>query len=267
LTLKALAITALGSSTLTIAASGDSLQAKATTTLQVIAPPAVHLALSSTSLAMQSTATLSFVATITPQGAVTPEANLAGVAFQVAGLPAGVTAAWSAPALTAAGTIQSTLKLTGSKTAGNSTGKLSVMGSVKDAATGTVYSEVQQATLTVTVAHTLSVAIAAPAVSTSKGKSVSNAVTVATGGTFQGAVTLSISGLPASVTAKWSQNPLTPNASTGQGTASITFTAASTAPPLTVNAVVTAIGGGVTTTKTVTVQVLASSATVGGRLP
>jgi hypothetical protein len=261
LTLKALAITALGSSTLTIAASGDSLQAKATTTLQVIAPPAVHLALSSTSLAMQSTATLSFVATITPQGAVTPEANLAGVAFQVAGLPAGVTAAWSAPALTAAGTIQSTLKLTGSKTAGNSTGKLSVMGSVKDAATGTVYSEVQQATLTVTVAHTLSVAIAAPAVSTSKGKSVSNAVTVATGGTFQGAVTLS------SVTAKWSQNPLTPNASTGQGTASITFTAASTAPPLTVNAVVTAIGGGVTTTKTVTVQVLASSATVGGRLP
>ena len=92
-------------------------------------------------------------------------------------------------------------------------------------------------------------------VSVAQGGSGSSTISTAAAGGFNSAISLSVAGLPAGVTAT-----LTPGSITapGNGSSTLAFTASSTAATGTFNATVTAAGGGITHTATVALTIAAA---------
>jgi len=86
-----------------------------------------------------------------------------------------------------------------------------------------------------------------------QGKSGQQVLTLDGNATYAGAATLSVSGLPAGVTAVWSANPVTLSAEAG--TTTLTLAAALTAKVGASTITVTAKGDGVTATRQLTMQV------------
>jgi PKD repeat protein len=78
-------------------------------------------------------------------------------------------------------------------------------------------------------------------------------ISVTGNGTYAGAVSLSVSGLPSGVTAAWSINPVTLSGENGSST--LKLTASSAAKVGTATITVTASGDGLTASKQITVQV------------
>jgi len=107
---------------------------------------------------------------------------------------------------------------------------------------------------------TLALTAGASAVSLTQGAAGTVSFSVATGGTFAGNVSLSIAGLPAGVTARWSANPV---AGGGQETVTLTLSAAASATAGTAKVGVTAAGDGLTASQTVTVEVEARQSCFG----
>jgi pseudomonalisin len=260
LTLTASTTAKAGSTTLTLTATGGGLTSSKTITLQVVAVPTLTVTPVSNSLSLA------------PKGAVTDVINLARnslfsgtITLAVSGLPTGVTATWNNNPISLGGLIgASTLTLTASATA--AAGKSTI--TLK--ATGGGLTVTQNLSLTVTAPATLTVTPAVnrmtvynPAQAASASQTTARQVITFTGGgPFKGSVSLSASGLPASLTASWSCNSVTMNSS-NVGTSTLTVTAgatgsgtvASTVAPGTYTLTVTAAGGGLTATKTIQVQV------------
>ncbi|HSM88047.1 MAG TPA: Ig-like domain-containing protein, partial [Candidatus Limnocylindrales bacterium] len=96
------------------------------------------------------------------------------------------------------------------------------------------------------------------ALSVAQGSSGSSTISTAAAGGFNSAISLSVSGLPAGVTAS-----LTPTsiAAPGNGNSTLNFTASSTASTGTFNVTVTASGGGITHTATIALSVTAAAGT------
>ena len=255
LTLKAASTAALSSAVVTVTASGDGLLAKAQSAVQIVKLPAITLSLSPATISMVSTATQKVVLTVTPAGGAKPAAGASASTFLLSGLPTGVTGSWGTPSLTSAGTLQVSLTLTGSSTAITSTSKPTIVAQVHDSATGVQYTTSTLIALTVTKPNSLIASAAAATLTLGRSKSVTDAVTISTANTFHTAVTLAISGLSTGVTASWSANPVTPNTSSGQASATLTLKASSTASLATQTVTITAMGGGVTATKSISVQV------------
>jgi uncharacterized membrane protein len=285
LTLTATLTAKIASTSVTLTAVGDGLTASKTMVVQVTQAPGITLAVAPASLSMQSLATANATVTATPVGGLTIQGGTKGNRNQamgnwigvrggpllpkggstigssttgtsigvVSGLPAGFTAAWSAPTMTSAGAVVWTLSLTGSSKAlaGSSTLNLSaqVIGT-----TGTAYTASAALPMLVTLTPpTLTLTVASNSLVLTQGKTTSEAVALAGNGSYAGAVTLSVSGLPPGVTAAWSSNPVTVSAA---GWASIlTLTAASTAKVGSATITVTANGDGLTATKQVTLQI------------
>jgi pseudomonalisin len=255
LTLKSTTAAAVATTALKITATGDGVTGQASESLQVTPAPAITVALSPATINMKSTASQAITLTVNPIGGVKPDASSTGSSFQVTGLPAGFTAAWGTPALTVAGAMQVTLTLTGSSTAITSTCKPTVTAQVHDSTTGILYTATAQAALAVTRPNALAISATEAALSIGKGKTATNTITISTSGTFTTAVSLSISGLPAGVSATWSANPLTPSGSAGQASATLTLKSATTAPLASATVVITASGDGISVTKSMTMQV------------
>ncbi len=102
---------------------------------------------------------------------------------------------------------------------------------------------------------TLTLTATAQSVTVSQGGSAALVFTAATGGSFAGAVSFLISGLPAGVTAAWSANPLTPTASTSTNRVTLTLTATQGSSIGYFPLVVSAAGDGLTSGQSVTVLV------------
>ena len=148
LTLKAATTATVATTSLTITASGDSVSGKNTVSLSVTAAPAVNVSLSASTMSITSTGSGLLTVTINPVGGVSLTSSASTAKFSITGLPTGVTAAWSKPVLTTAGTLQSTLTLTGSSnTVASSTIPLISVSAIASSAT---YSATKQAPLTVT---------------------------------------------------------------------------------------------------------------------
>jgi len=111
--------------------------------------------------------------------------------------------------------------------------------------------------LTVTVPPSLTVTAASSTASVAPGASAAVNLTAATGGSFSGNITWSVSGLPSGVSAAWSANPLMP--ALGSNPETLKLTAASTAKVQSAALTVTATGDGLTATSKVTVQVIQSA--------
>jgi hypothetical protein len=264
LTLSATTAAPIGSFTFTVTASGDGLTVSQLCTGQILQAPGVNLGVSTPSLSMVATGTGTVTVTATPQGSVTIPAGASGAsAAVVSGLPAGVTASWSQPVLSG-NVVSWTLTLKGSSTAaaGSSTVSLSVQ--VTDANTGLTYSDTEPLALTLTQsAPTLTFSPALSTLTVVQGSSASDVFTFTGGGSYQGAVTLAISGLPTGVTASWSANPV--NLTSNSGTSTLTFAATTAAKANTpFSFTVTATGDGLTVSQSYTGQVaLASGVRMG----
>jgi len=100
---------------------------------------------------------------------------------------------------------------------------------------------------------TLNVSAASSAVALVRGGSATIAVNVATGGSFRGNITLSLTGLATGVSARWSESAVEPQR--GTGAATLTLTASPAAQTLSFPLIITAQGDGLTATGQVTVQV------------
>jgi subtilase family serine protease len=102
---------------------------------------------------------------------------------------------------------------------------------------------------------TLALTAAAQSVAVSQGGSAVLAFTAATAGSFAGAVSFSVSGLPAGVAAAWSANPVAASASAGTDHVTLTLTAVQGSAIGYFPLVVSAAGDGLTSEQTVTLLV------------
>jgi len=259
LTLTAASTAVVANSTISIYASGDGLSTNKPVVVEVQQAPGITLASSVSGLSMQSLATTTATVTASPLGGVVAPAGAVGSSINVvSGLPKGVTASWSAPTVTSAGTVQWTLSLTGSPTATAVNATLAVTASVK-AKTGTSYTASKSLALTVTLSPpTLTGNLGAASLLLSQGSTATDVLTLTGNGTYSGPATLSVSGLPSGVTASWSKNPVTLAAGTGTSTLTLTATAAAAVGSKALT--ITATGDGVTATRQVTLQVQKATA-------
>jgi hypothetical protein len=102
---------------------------------------------------------------------------------------------------------------------------------------------------------TLALTAAAQSVAVSQGGSAVLAFTAATGGSFAGAVSLSVSGLPAGVAAAWSANPFAPSASAGSNHVTLTLKATQGSAIGYFPLVASAVGDGLTSKQALTLLV------------
>lgn len=277
LTLTAAPTATLGSAQVTVTVAGDGLTASSKVTLQVTPAAGITLAASPGSISVQSLATASVTVTATPVGGLAIAGksrrrtlaltghSVEGFALAnatagnapsisiVSGLPAGFTATLSAPAFTSSGAVTWTLQLAGGSKAAAGTSTLNLLAQVASAA-GVSYSASATLPITVTLTPpTLAVAAASSAVSVAPKGTVTDVITLAGNGTYSGAASLSVTGLPTGVTAAWSSSA--PAMSGATGTSQLTLTAASTAKAGTAILTVTAKGDGITATKQMTLTI------------
>jgi pseudomonalisin len=254
LTLTASPTAKIASSVLTVTAAGSGLTASSQITLAVTQAPGITLAVSPVSVTMQSLASATVTVTASPVGGLKPAALAAGSTIAIAsGLPKGIVAAWSAPSLTASGNVVWTLTLTGSASAAAGSATLGLTTKVAPA-TGAAVTAGATLPLTVTATPpTLAVTASSSALAVVQSKTVADQVTLTGNASYAGAITLSVSSLPAGVTATWSSGTLTLNGGVGSSTLTLAAASSSSIGPATIT--ITAKGDGVATTKQVTLQV------------
>lgn len=181
-------------------------------------------------------------ATATSTITVSPLSGFTGaVALSATGLPAGVTASFSA--LSAAGT--STLTLTASSTVAATASPASV--TVTGTSGALSHSAVIALTVTVPPAPDFSLSVSPTTVTVARGSSATSTIMVSSLNGFTGAVALSATGLPAGVTASFS--------AVSAGASTLTLTASSTAAATTSPVSVTITGTSGTLTHSVSVGV------------
>ena len=161
------------------------------------------------------------------------------IALSATGLPAGVTASFSP----ASATTSSTLTLTASSTATGGPATVTI--------TGTSGSLTHTATFTLTVTAAPDYSLSATSASVVQGASGTSTITVNHLNGFAGSVALSVSGLPAGVTASFSPASTTT-------TSTLTLTASSTATVGTATVTITGTSGSLTHTAIFTLTVTAA---------
>ena len=203
--------------------------------------PDFALTSSATSGTVQAGKTITLTLSVTESGAGKNAVALTAKA------PAGVTVSFS-PTSIAPGT---------SATVTIAVGTTATSGAQTVTLTGTDASATQSVTdsLTVTQAPTLALTAAATSIAVAQGGSGNLSFTAATGGSFNGNITFSVTGLPAGVTAAWSANPITTASGVSTNKETLTLNAAAGATVANTSIVATAAGDGLVSSQTVTLQV------------
>jgi kumamolisin len=172
------------------------------------------------------------------------------VTLAASGLPSGVTAAFGTNPTTGS----SLMTLTASSTATTGSSTVTI--------TGTSGSLTATTTLALTVTATgtanFTVAASPTTLSIAQSGSGTSTITVTSTNSFNSAVTLAASGLPAGVTAAFSTNPVTPPAN-GSVNSTLTLTASSTATTGAATVTITGTSGSLSHTATIALTVTAPS--------
>ncbi|MFY9747031.1 MAG: protease pro-enzyme activation domain-containing protein, partial [Acidobacteriaceae bacterium] len=240
LTLTVSSTAPIGTSTLTITGTSGNLTATTTVTLGIFAPTFTLYGYSPGSIGQGTSATGSIY--------INPEYGFAGnVSLAVSGLPSGVTASFSPNPTTT--TDFSELTLTASSTATVGTSTITV--------TGTSGSQTATSTFSFSVATPTFTLSDEGGVTMGQGTTTTTFAWVYGQYGFTGAVNLSISGLPAGVTASFSPNPTTYGST-------LTLTASSTAPVGQYNLTVTGTSGTQTMTTPLSLGVYAPTFMIYG---
>ena len=168
-----------------------------------------------------------------------------------------VTIAASAPAGLTVSVLPATI-LPGTQAAVTITaGSAAAAGTQTISFTGTDASGSQSLTYALTVAQppTLALTGSPTSVPVVQGGQNTAVFTIVTGGSFSGSIGLSVSGLPAGVTAQWAANPLTPASSVSANGSTLTLAASSSATAGSAGIVVTATGDGLVSSRSLILQV------------
>ena len=171
----------------------------------------------------------------------------AAVMFSVTGLPSGVTAAFTPATLPAPGSGSSLIKFTATGAA-----KAGVYSATVTATSGATQKPMALS-VTVAPAPTFTLASSASSISVAAGKSNTVTLTTIASSNFNAAVTLSVTGLPAGMTAQLLPSSVV--GAPGSGASAVTFSVASNVAPKAYSVAVAATGGGVTQKQTLAVNV------------
>ncbi|HZE79963.1 MAG TPA: hypothetical protein VE604_03620 [Candidatus Polarisedimenticolia bacterium] len=176
------------------------------------------------------------------------------VSLSATGLPAGVTASFSPTSIAAPGSGSSTLTFSASSTAtiGTSTVTINASGG------GISHSTTVSLTVSATATPDFTLSASPASVSVAAGGTGTSSISTSVSGSFNSAVSLSASGLPAGVTAAF--NP-TSIAAPGSGSSTLTFSASSTATVGTSTITVNASGGGISHTTTISLTISSGGTT------
>lgn len=170
----------------------------------------------------------------------------APVVLSVTGLPAGVTASFNPNTLSAPGSGTSVLSLAATLSVRAGTYPLTV----RATSNGTTVASAVNLVVTVPATFTLATSISSATILV--GKSTTVSVSTAISSTFKSAVSVSVSGKPAGMTANFSPTSIK---SPGSGSSTLTISSTTTMTPGTYTLTINASGGGVTRTAAVVVNV------------
>ena len=241
LTLAAALSASTGKPTLTITAVGGGVTKTQTVTLTVSPAPSLSLSTNSSSASVA-------VGSSTPITITTAASNgfSSAVALSISGLPSGVTGTFAPTSIASPGSGSSTLTLAAASAASTGNSTLTIT------AAGGGITKTMTLNLAVSPAPTFTLSSSATSGSIASGASTPVTVTTAVANGFSSAVALSVSGLPAGVTASFAPTSI---ASPGSGKSTLTLTASASAPAGNSSLTITAAGGGVTKTQTFSLTV------------
>lgn len=238
---------AAGSSTILISGSGGGLTRTETVALTVIAP----------NFTLTPGVTGATVAAGSPVTVAVSTATITGyssaIALTASGLPAGVTAAFAPGSIASPGTGTSTMTLTAGTSAAGGISTVTIKG------TGSGVSKTQTITLTVVVPTFTPTAVSASATVTA-GSATTFVLSTSGANEFKSAIGFTVSGLPGGATATFAPASI---AAPGSGSTTLTLTTAATTLGNTYSPIVTATGGGVTKTLTLSLRVIGPTFTLG----
>jgi hypothetical protein len=103
---------------------------------------------------------------------------------------------------------------------------------------------------------TLELSVLSASIAVAQGGTATITFAAVTGGSFAGSIGFSPTGIPSGLTATWSANPITVKTGESTNTATLSLKASRLAVPAEYSFTVTAAGDGLSSTQTVTVQVL-----------
>ena len=204
--------------------------------------PTFRTALSANSISVTAGSNNRISANVTVSGGFN-----AVVIPSVAGLPTGVSAVFTPSTLSAPGAGSAVLNLTAG------TGAKPGVYSLTVAASSGAAKQTAALSLTVAPAPTFAIALSAGSISVAPGTSKTLTLTTAPNSTFNAAVTLTVSGLPAGLTAQFL--PASVVAAPGGRATTVTFSAASSLVPKSYSITLMAAGSGITERQVVSVNV------------
>ncbi len=245
-TITAAATAAAKSSILTISGTGGGLKQTAAIALTVT-PPTFSLMLSTTSVTLADGYSVAIrLSTVVGKG------FQSAVAFSISGLPAGVTASFAPASVASPGSGSTTLTVKAAS--GAATGGFTL--TVKASGGGTT--QTQAIGLTV-INPTFALTATSASATLTSGKSTTFTLNTSAENGFAAAIALTASGLPKGVTAKFAPASI---ASPGNGSSTLTLTAAATTLGGVYSPTVTGSGENVTKTQTLSLTVIAPSFTL-----
>ncbi len=237
--------TATGTYPITITGTGGGITHTATVTLTVtaVATPAFTFSASPTAVTVKDGSS----GTSTVTTAVSGGFNSA-IALSASGQPSGVTVGFSPASIAAPGSGTSAVTFTVASTTATGTYSITLTG------TGGGITHTATVSLTVSAATTgtFTVSVSPTSGYLAQGQSGYGVVTVSVSGGFNAAVTLSATGVPSGVTSSFSPASI---AAPGSGTSDFNLSVSRTAPIGTYPITITATGGGVTKSTTLTFQI------------
>jgi cellulose 1,4-beta-cellobiosidase len=242
LTFSAAGTAGVSATTVTITGASGNLSHSTTITLAVVPAQNFSLSANPSSVSVAQGGTVTSSITVTPTGGFT-----GSVALSASGLPSGVTATLN-PASTS-GT--STVSFTASGTATVGPATVTILG------TSGSLSHTTTIALNVTGIQTPDFSLSATNTTVAQGGTASSTITVASTGGFNGSVALSVSGLPAGITASF-------NPTSTATTSTLSFTASGTATTGTANVTVTGTSGTLTHTTNLSLTVTPAVTGNGG---
>src|SRR5271165_4656249 len=245
-TLTAASTAAPGTYNIAISAPGTAQSTTATLSVTVSVPGSMTLTASPAAVTLAAGASGTTKVTSTLSNGFN-----AAVALSVTGLPSGVTASLSPASFAAPGSGTSTVTLTAAGTAAPGTYNIAI------SAPGNAQSTAAKVSLTISApvppAH-ITLTASPNAIAIAAGASGTTRVTASLSNGFNAAVSLSVAGLPAGLTATLSPASFS---APGSGTSSVTLTAASNVAPGIYNVTISAPSNAQSTAATVSVTISA----------
>jgi hypothetical protein len=232
--------TPAGSYTLTIAGTGASLVHTATATL-VVSPPDFSVSTSPVTQSVVQGSGTTYTATTAVSGGFN-----SAITLSISGLPTAAAATFSPTSITGAGSSTLTVTTGASTPAGTYT--LLVVGT-----SGNLV-HTSSVILVVTASADFSISTSPASQAVAQGSGTTYAVTTAALGSFNSAVALSVSGLPAGATGTFN-----PTSITGAGSSTLTVSAAVSTPAGIYSVTITGTSGSQVHTTTGTLTVIAAS--------